>query len=545
MGGQEYHSRSGSTGTTNEDPPHAWRTPDPLPSGLRPVPSFPEALLPEPLRPWLADVAERMQCPLDFPAVGAVVGLASVIGKKVAIRPERFDDWTVILNLWGVIVGRPGIMKTPALMEVVTPLKRLEIAAWERHDEAMRKWEANSLIKKMQRDAAERALKEQLREQQKQAKSKSAPKTATLEPDAAGATDFRAAAEEILRETADPPPTVRRYLVNDATVEKLGVILNENPNGVLLFRDELAGWLYSMDREGHENDRAFYLESWNGNGVYTYDRIGRGTLYVDSLCVSLLGGIQPGRLSDYLRHAIHGGRDDDGLAQRLQLLVYPDDLATWRHVERWPDSAAKRKGYELYTRLSELTAGSVGALQESDDPQPFLRFAPDAQVHFNEWRADLERKIRAGDTLPALEAHLAKYRSLIPSLALLFHLLDDAPQGKVALEHIERATAWADFLEAHARRIYGVVTDHEIFAAHSLARHILAGDVQSPFAARRLAKKGWAKLTDATDVHTAAIVLEEHHWLYAQVIPSGVQGGRPSTLYYINPAIAAKSGRSL
>ena len=29
--------------------------------------------------------------------------------------------------------------------------------------------------------------------------------------------------------TADPPPTRRRYQTNDATVEKLGELLNENP----------------------------------------------------------------------------------------------------------------------------------------------------------------------------------------------------------------------------------------------------------------------------------------------------------------------------
>src|SRR5215469_13268351 len=50
------------------------------------------------------------------------------------------------------------------------------------------------------------------------------------------------------------------------------MILNENPNGVLLFQDEIAGFLATMERDGHENDRAFYLEAWNGYSRYTYDR---------------------------------------------------------------------------------------------------------------------------------------------------------------------------------------------------------------------------------------------------------------------------------
>jgi len=78
-------------------------------------------------------------------------------------------------------------------------------------------------------------------------------------------------------------------VVNDTTVEKLGELLNHHPNGLLLFRDELSGWFHTMDRPGHENDRAFYCEAWNGTSAYTYDRIGRGTVHIRAACLSVLG----------------------------------------------------------------------------------------------------------------------------------------------------------------------------------------------------------------------------------------------------------------
>ncbi len=37
----------------------------------------------------------------------------------------------------------------------------------------------------------------------------------------------------------------------------------------------------------------------------------------------MLGGIQPGPLESYLRE-VFGGRGDDGLLQRFQLVVWPD-----------------------------------------------------------------------------------------------------------------------------------------------------------------------------------------------------------------------------
>src|SRR5229473_1411061 len=106
-----------------------WPAPQLIPSGLPPVPAFDAHLLPGALAPWLADIADRAQCPPDFVAVGAVVAAAAVIGRQIAIRPKRADDWTVIPNLWGLAVGRPGLMKSAALAEALKPLQPLTAGA--------------------------------------------------------------------------------------------------------------------------------------------------------------------------------------------------------------------------------------------------------------------------------------------------------------------------------------------------------------------------------------------------------------------------------
>ena len=65
-----------------------WPDPLPIPEGLAPVMPFDAALLPDRLRPWVADVAERMQCPPDFVAVPMVAALGNLIGRRCAIRPQ-------------------------------------------------------------------------------------------------------------------------------------------------------------------------------------------------------------------------------------------------------------------------------------------------------------------------------------------------------------------------------------------------------------------------------------------------------------------------
>lgn len=129
-------------------PPESWPEPVPLPSGLPGVAPFEPELLPAAFRPWIEDISDRIQCPPDFPAVGAMVGLASIVGRRCAIKPKRQDDWLVVPNLWGGAIGRPGVLKTPPLEEIKKPLDRLEIAARKEHEEDLSKWQANEIIAK-------------------------------------------------------------------------------------------------------------------------------------------------------------------------------------------------------------------------------------------------------------------------------------------------------------------------------------------------------------------------------------------------------------
>jgi hypothetical protein len=68
----------------------------------------------------------------------------------------------------------------------------------------------------------------------------------------------------------------------------------------------------------------------------------------------------------------------------------------------------------------------------------------------------------AEDDHPVLLSHVAKYRSLMPALALILHVIDGVDTGvggPVSGVAAERAAAWCRYLEAHARRLYAPVTD--------------------------------------------------------------------------------------
>ncbi len=120
--------------------------------------------------------------------------------------------------------------------------------------------------------------------------------------------------------TEEPPrPTRKRIITNDPTVEKVARLVLENPKGMMLFRDELAGWIGALDKYGGAGgDRAFYLESYGGR-AYAVDRMkDPEPIVVPSLTLSIMGGIQPDRLATLVLSG-----DDDGLAARF-LYLWPE-----------------------------------------------------------------------------------------------------------------------------------------------------------------------------------------------------------------------------
>jgi hypothetical protein len=418
------------------------------------------------------------------------------------VQPKARDDWQVVPNLWGLIVGRPGVMKSPALGESLKPLHRLQAAEFEHWQAAHDAWTLDSKVAELA--GADR---------EKRAKG-----LAGKDPVAA-----RSLLESI---DATPEPIARRYIVNDATVEKLGELLTANPWGTLSYRDELYGLLTGMDKQGQEGSRAFYLQSYDGNQGYTFDRIGRGTVNIPRVCLSMIGGIQPGRVQEYVRGAVSGGSADDGLLQRFGLAVWPDTGGEFVHVDQWPDTPAKSQAWAVFERLAQLEPAS--------DTEPIVwRFDEAAQALFVEWRTPFMQELKDGDLHPAMESHLSKYNKLIPALALVFALVDTPEAGVIGERELIRALAWGDYLRGHAERLYSAALTPETSAAAALLKKIKAGALGESFTPRAVAVKHWAGLTTPDAVRKAADLLCDFDWLRRDVVQTG---GRPSECYRVNPA---------
>lgn len=500
------------------NPAPGWPMPAALTPHLRPVPVFDEALFPPALRPALRDVAHRMQCPPDWLAVAWLVALGSVVGNRCGIRPKQYDTgWLEVPNLWGAIVAEPSKLKTPTLAAALAPLKQLDKATRDEHRQNAQRYEADADVLKARREAIKKKL------------GKAA--------DCGEEDELNRLRTELADLNITAPPTQRRYIVSDTTVEKLGELLRDNPRGLLVFRDELTGLLTSWEKQGREGDRQFYLEAWNGTGDFSSDRIGRGSLHVPNCCLSLLGGIQPDKLAHYLRQTLHG--ENDGMTQRLSLLTWPDPRP-FVYVDVAPDAAAQAGAVELLRRLDEMDPVRLGATLAAGDSIPVFHFDAAGQTEFVAWLTAWQQGLDTSDEAPAVVQHLAKYRKLYPTLALLFHLIDVASDeihpGPVSHSAAVLAGQWCRYFAAHARRLYayGLVGS----AASTLGEHLRAGHLPTPFTARDVQRKGWQGLGDLAAVRAALDELAEAGWLREAAAQPEADAGRPRALAYEpNPLI--------
>ncbi|WP_371970986.1 YfjI family protein [Acinetobacter sp. AL9] len=538
---------------------HEWGEPEPIKAELLPVQQLTRDMLPTDLSEYVFDNAERADhMPSDFVAVSLLTCLGGLIGARVSIKPKQQDDWEIVPNLWGGIIGNPSMKKSPAFNAGAKPLNNLVMKA-----KAEAKQKKGGVIA-MPTDEEREKAKQAIIEKQKIAlelASKIKALNATIaskktteeerEKAIANLAEIKAEQEiiEHMQSHADDEAIPeKRYLTNDTSPEALTDLEINNPNGIIIIRDELIGLLSSLTRNGEDTGRAFYLEGWNGTGSYQYDRIVRGAGYIPNHCITLLGGIQPDKLITYLESTVQG-TGNDGLLQRFQLLVYPD-APTWKYEDRYPNKDARSAVYELFEAIDSLNPselvkmGAEPADQYND--RPYFRFSESAQALFIDWFTQLNAEKIANEEHAIIQEHLSKYGKLMPALALIFHIIDGVNFGNVGAvskASAEMAIQWCEYLEKHARRIYGLVLNSSELKASALALKLQQLPVEHEWlssegvTASQILRKNWKHLATIESVYEALDVLAEKHWVQLEEVEPTVKGGRPKKRFLINKKI--------
>jgi hypothetical protein len=245
----------------------------PLPPRVIAPPLRPE-LLPEVLRQWVFDCAERIGCAPDFPAMAALTAAASLVGIGYRMLPKQLDtSWVVVVNLWGLLVGLPSSKKTPGMRAGLGPFKRIEdrIKANYKRDLAR----AQPELKRYK--AAQKKLERSIADFDLDRANEIIP---------AQNSEYERLTEAIRQAT----PINEKLSTNDVTIEKLILEMVDSPNGIMIVRDELNGLFSSFTQKGHEQDRSFYLTAFEGDQDWDGGRITRGDFNPAIVKAAIIGG---------------------------------------------------------------------------------------------------------------------------------------------------------------------------------------------------------------------------------------------------------------
>ncbi|MCQ4161272.1 YfjI family protein [Roseomonas sp. GC11] len=462
---------------------------------------------------WITRAADEAGAPPDYVAVPLLAVVGATLGNARWGRPWGKWRQPPVLNV--ICVGNPSANKSPALNMVTEPLSELTLALNGDWDERMRQFHTAGQEAKEYLSLWQNEVKEAV-------KRKLAP---PLQPAAAREPD---------------KPGKRRVLSTDPTIESARDLSRANPRGLLLWRDELAGWLAGMGRYGGNGtassagtERAFWLQTYDGNR-WTADRVkdGDNSTDIPHLTWGILGGIQPDRL-----HSAMLSGEDDGLAARF-LYIWPAPLS----------GRPRRPGGE---GLPFPLMPALRRLRELPMPEGepvLLPFSEEAAEAFNEWRGEVRDQEAAASGL--LLSWLGKVPGMAVRLAVILAHLDwlVAPDGTPPPDHIDVRTAaraqafLLDYALPMVRRCFGEAALPEVERdSRQLARWLLR---QSPrpavLNARALRRdpKG-PGLATAPRIEAALRDLAELGW----VRPALARGpGRPRSDWEVHPQLLGLHG---
>lgn len=361
---------------------------------------FPLDTLPGAIRDYIASAARAQVADNAFVAVPMLAALGGAIGNGAVVQAK--STWAEPPVIWAAVVAMSGTGKSPAIDIAMRHLKAAQEQMYADH----------TLL--------------------------------------AGELDKQKA--EGVENVRDAPPC-RRLIVSDTTIEALAQRLAENPEGLILCRDELSAWVSSFGayKSGRGGDAAAWIEVWAGRPL-TVDRKGGRPIHISRAGVSIVGGVQPGVLERVLGRELF----ESGLVARMLLVNPPDAPRVWTDAQLDPlaDAAAKR----VFSRLLRLRSSRGG------EPLP-IHLGREAEASFrsfyNEHNAAM---VNLSEDERACWAKLTTYTlrfSLIIELAAWAETEEEQPPTCISAEAMASAIRLAGWFGNEARRVYSQFGESE------------------------------------------------------------------------------------
>ncbi len=468
---------------------------------------FPVEALPWPLDRIVTEASDALRCDPCYVALPMLGVLAGAVGNTRVVKLKR--KWSEPCLLWTVIVSASGTMKSPAWSIAKEPLDTIQSAAFAEHRQARQQYDQA----KHEYDAAVQEWKRSGRQR----------------------------GDAIPLSPAEP--IAKRYLVDDVTVETLAPLLEEQPRGLTLCCDELAGWFGGFNQ--YRSGRGADVERWlsiHRAGPITVDRkTNHHFRHIPRACISVMGGIQPKVMARVLANS---ELRDNGLMARLLVAMPP------RQPKQWTESDVSEEMDAAYRHVVERLLSLDFGADEHGNPVPIaLPLSPDAKARFVRFfNAHNREQSLLGDDLSAAWSKLEAYA---PRLALLIQLVrwaaeldTSATPSAVDDASMEAAIVLVKWFANEAKRVYATLGGHDDSEESRRRRLTIeaaqehGGRITARVLMRCRAEFSKSGADVAEQTLNALVAAGLGRW---EQSPPGKSGGRPSAVFVLSESASNPS----
>jgi len=396
----------------NWTPAAAQPWPEILSFNVLDLPDFPTHVLPGTLRQWVEAESHATQTPADLAALLALAVCSVGIARRVVVEPRA--GWREPVNLFVAVLLEPGNRKSAVFADAMKPLRELEAELIEA---------ARPLVAREQSDR-----------RQAEARLRKLEKTAAEKDDAEARHEAGNLAAELAEQSE---PVLPRLIVDDATSEKLGMMLAEQGGRIASMSPEggvfdLMAGLYS---KSGIPQFGVYLMGHSGDDLIT-DRVSRKSVRVERPALTCSYAMQPAVIEGLAENAVFRGR---GLLARF-LYAAPQSWIGRREIAPTPVSDATREAYRQTVRALAETEGEF-----------VLQLAADAAALLREWEAEIEAMLGDGGQMEIMRDWGAKLAGATLRLAAVLHCMEHGPAGRVEGQTIAAAVEIARYGPSHKK----------------------------------------------------------------------------------------------
>jgi len=466
------------------------------------LPAFPTHVLPGTLRRWVKAESHATQTPPDLAAMLGLSVCSAAIARRVVVEPR--PGWFEPTNLFTTVLLEPGNRKSAVFGDAMKPLRELEAELIEaaRPDVARAQSERRqdeARLRKLEKTAAEKHG-----EEAEQARHEACNLAADL--------------------TDSPEPALPRLIVDDATSEKLGIMLSEQGGRIASVSPEggVFDLMSGMYSKSGMPQFGVYLMGHSGDDLIT-DRVSRRSVRVERPALTCAYAMQPAVIKGLAESAAFRGR---GLLARF-LYAAPQSWIGERKIAPEPVSESIREAYRQ----------TVRSLAEVED-EIILRLSADAGALLRGWETEIEDMLAEGGQMEITRDWGAKLAGATLRLAAVLHCVDRGPVGLIERPTIAAAVEIGRYLIPHAEAVLDMMSATEDSTdddARYVLRWIERHDLRE-FTKRDAQQHGKRRFPKADDINPALDELAKRGYIRLRPVEVSGPGRPPSPTYEVNPS---------